>query len=86
MYSCVQKQNKKQYAVKVIDKRLIDKDWRNLHSIIKEVDILRDLSHPNIIPLYEVYESERHIYLVMKYVDGGQLYDRIIDGHIYSES
>lgn len=47
---------------------------------------MRDLRHPNIVPLYEVYESERFVYLIMKLLDGDQLYYRIIDGPNYTES
>ena len=62
--------SKKNFAVKIINKKLIKKDWRNLHSILKEIDIMRDCSHPYIVPLYEVYESESNVYLVMKLLEG----------------
>ena len=33
----------------------------------KEIDILRQLDHPNIIKLYETFEDQRNVYLVMEY-------------------
>lgn len=43
-----------------------------------EVEILRSISHPNIVTLYEIYESEHRLYLVMELVTGGELFDRIV--------
>ena len=38
-----------------------------------EVAILKRLDHPNIIRLYEVFESEKHFLMVMEYASGGDL-------------
>jgi serine/threonine protein kinase len=37
------------------------------------VSILKTLCHPNIIKLFQVIETVDHIYLVMEYMNGGQL-------------
>ncbi|MBQ9212514.1 MAG: protein kinase, partial [Bacteroidales bacterium] len=42
------------------------------------IEILKKMDHPNIIKLYEVYESERSLYLVMEECKGGEIFDRII--------
>ena len=47
---------------------------------MREINILRDVSHPNIVKLYEVYESRRHVDLVMQLVQGGTLEDMLPDG------
>ncbi len=44
-----------------------------------------EMDHPNIIKLYEVYEDNRYIYLIMEECLGGELFDRIIE-HINSKS
>ncbi len=45
--------------------------------------------YPSIIKLYEIYEDERKIYLIMEKCTGGELFDRIIkkveEGKMYSE-
>ena len=43
-----------------------------------EIDILKNLDHPNILRLYEVFEDKISIYLVTEYCSGGELFDAII--------
>jgi calcium-dependent protein kinase len=43
-----------------------------------EIDILKNLDHPNILKLYEVYEDKQNIYLVTEFCSGGELFDEII--------
>lgn len=48
-----------------------------LDAIKEEVSILTKLDHPNIVKYYETYEDEKNIYLVMEYIGGGELFDKI---------
>lgn len=43
--------------------------------MINEIDIMRVTEHENIIKLYEVYETERSIYLVLELIQGKSLQD-----------
>lgn len=43
-----------------------------------EIDILRHLSHPNIVRLYEVYENSSTLLLVTELCSGTELFDEII--------
>ncbi|KTF79644.1 hypothetical protein cypCar_00044173 [Cyprinus carpio] len=40
---------------------------------------MNQLDHANLIQLYAAYESRNDVILVLEYVDGGELFDRIID-------
>ena len=42
-----------------------------------EIDILKSLSHPNIVTLYEVYENSANILLLTELCDGRELFDEI---------
>jgi len=44
------------YAAKVYDKSLLT-DEKDRITLLKEMDILRNLSHPGVIKLEEVYEN-----------------------------
>ncbi|KPI86278.1 putative serine/threonine protein kinase [Leptomonas seymouri] len=48
---------------------------RKIH---REIEILRLFSHPNICRLYEVISTPTDMYLIMEYVEGGELYDYIV--------
>jgi calcium-dependent protein kinase len=65
-------------AIKVIQKSKV----RNKDRFQLEIDIMRQLDHPNVIKLYETFEDARNLYLVMELCEGGELFDRIIaKGH-----
>jgi len=39
----------------------------------RELNILRNLDHPNVARFYETYEDEYYVHFVMEYCDGGDL-------------
>jgi len=49
----------------------------HIDAIMEEVSILTKLDHPNIVKYYETYIDEKYIYLVMEYIGGGELFDKI---------
>ena len=56
----------------------IDRTTRKeIDAIEQEVSILTGLDHPNIVKYYETYIDERYIYLVMEFIGGGELFDKI---------
>ncbi|CAD8127189.1 unnamed protein product [Paramecium sonneborni] len=68
-----------QYAVKQIEKEQATGRHRVLRSktLLEEIFMMRSLDHPNIMKLHQVYESEKHIQLVISLFEGGQLMDKI---------
>ncbi|KAA3677940.1 MAP/microtubule affinity-regulating kinase [Paragonimus westermani] len=65
-----------QVAVKVIDKTELNR--ASLQKLSREVKIMKMLNHPNIVRLYEVIESDRHVYLVMEYAPNGEVFDYLV--------
>ena len=60
-------------------KQLVKHDISNIVKFQREITILKKADHPNIIKLYDVYEDDRFLYLVMEQCKGGELFDRIIN-------
>jgi len=50
-----------------------------------EVDILSQLDHPNVLKIYEIFDEDDFIYLVLELLAGGELFDRIVQKESYSE-
>lgn len=44
-------------------------------ALINEIEIMRSLSHENIVKLYQVYETENSIYLLLELIKGKTLYE-----------
>ena len=44
---------------------------------MEEVNILNTLDHPNIVNYFETYDDKKYIYLVMEYVKGMELFEKI---------
>ncbi|KAK9279633.1 hypothetical protein L1049_013312 [Liquidambar formosana] len=61
----------RQVAVKEIDKK--DLNPMVSEHLMREIDILRNINHPNIIRLFEAIQTADKIYLVLEYCDGGDL-------------
>jgi len=45
--------------------------------MLNEVEILKSIDHPHIVKIYEYFEDENHIFIVMEFLDGGELFDKI---------
>ncbi|CAJ2650110.1 unnamed protein product [Trifolium pratense] len=68
--------SKQPYAIKIIDKnKIIDLNITN--QIKREIGALKLLRHPNVVKLYEVLASKTKIYMVLEYVTGEELFDKI---------
>lgn len=72
-----------QYACKIIKKGGLTVEDKAALKI--EIEILLEMNHPNIMRLVEVMEDSKHHYLVTELLDGGELFDRIVEKALYSE-
>ncbi|XP_028374644.2 serine/threonine-protein kinase DCLK3 [Phyllostomus discolor] len=79
---CRHRETGQAYAMKIISKsKLKGKE----DMIDSEILIIQSLSHPNIVKLHEVYETDSDIYLIMEYVQGGDLFDAILESVKFPE-
>lgn len=61
------------------------KERFNPSRLRREVDIIRQLRHPNIIQFEEVFENFDQLMIVMEYFPGQELFDVILARKYFSE-
>ena len=59
---------------------------RILQGIEREIVIMKLIEHPNIMRLYDVWETSTELYLILEYVEGGELFDYICENGRLSTS
>lgn len=69
--SLCEKKTRDLIAAKVVEKNKLNKD--TLRLLQDEPEILRDLSHPTIIPLIDFIESDKRLFIFLEYMKGGDL-------------
>ncbi|PPQ68574.1 hypothetical protein CVT25_005418 [Psilocybe cyanescens] len=72
-------------AIKIIPKnalgsrvslnRLADEVEHNLLAVEREIVVMKLIDHPNIMKIYDVWETSSSLYLILEYVQGGELFD-----------
>lgn len=70
--------------MKVLEKSRI-KDKKDVERISREIKILKQLHHPNVVQIYEIIETEKDLYLVMEFVSSGELFDIIVQNQRLNE-
>jgi len=70
----VNKTSKKEYAVKFLQKQVKGINIPRI-ALDNEIDLLKNLSHANIVQLYETLEDSTTIYLIMELINGSDLFD-----------
>jgi calcium/calmodulin-dependent protein kinase I len=71
-------------AVKIIDKSGISGD--DEEQLMMELDILATVDHPSVVKLLEIFDDGNRFYLILEYMGGGELFDRIVEKEHYSEN
>ncbi|KAG9324056.1 hypothetical protein KVV02_004733 [Mortierella alpina] len=68
-----------QVAVKIISKASLANKAAVHRGIEREIAIMKLIKHPHVIRLYDVYETEKELFLVMEYVSGGELFEYLVN-------
>ncbi|KAL6942721.1 hypothetical protein ACO0RG_001682 [Hanseniaspora osmophila] len=79
-------------AVKIVSKSLFTKSQTNTSTIVEDQDndflpygiereiiIMKLLNHPNVLRLYDVWETDTDLYMVLEYVERGELFNLLVE-------
>ena len=87
VYRCRSRIDTNDYAVKVIDLRPMRlREKFDPARLRREVDIMKKLTHPNIVQFFEGYETDDSVLMVMELCPGRELFDVILERNSFSES
>ncbi|KAJ4297338.1 MAPK-activated protein kinase Srk1 [Collariella sp. IMI 366227] len=70
-------------AIKVV--RKFEMNSMQRANILKEVQIMRQIDHPNIIKLIDFSESRQYYYIILELAPGGELFHQIVRLTYFSE-
>lgn len=72
-------------AMKIVDRNTILKR-KMVDQIKREISIMKLVRHPCVVRLYEVLASRTKIYIILEYITGGELFDKIVRNGRLSEA
>ena len=72
-------------SIKILNKNKIQ-GKENMNQIIREIKILKELNHPNLIKLYQIIEDNNYFFIVTEYASGGELFNLIVKNKHLSEN
>uniref|UniRef100_A0A452ILM2 Myosin light chain kinase 2, skeletal/cardiac muscle n=1 Tax=Gopherus agassizii TaxID=38772 RepID=A0A452ILM2_9SAUR len=73
--TCTERGTGLKLAAKIIRKQ----GSKDKEMALVEIEVMNQLNHRNLIQLYDAIETPREIILFMEFVEGGELFERIID-------
>ncbi|XP_063978831.1 calcium/calmodulin-dependent protein kinase type II alpha chain-like [Diachasmimorpha longicaudata] len=79
VYQCKEKQSGLRLAAKIVNTTKKE-DRRDVE---REVEIMRRLQHPRLIQLYDAVDNDKKFYVVLELIEGGELFERVIDDDFY---
>jgi calcium-dependent protein kinase len=73
-------------AMKIIKNTSVDdKGGAENAKFLKEIQVLRELDHPNIIKIFEYYIDNKYHYIIQELLTGGELYETILKCQKFNE-
>lgn len=82
VYKCVETKSQTVFALKEFDTKHKEFDEK---SVEQEVLVWTEVIHENIVRLYASFTTGSYMYFVLEYVDGGSLFNHMMQRHKYSE-
>lgn len=71
---CIERSTGNRYAVKSV-KRSDGSEYEHMRT---EANLLTALNHPSIIQIYDTYEDDKYLHMVVEICKGGELYDHVV--------
>jgi serine/threonine protein kinase len=66
-------------AIKIMNKEVLSSRPSMRKKVEREIVVMKVIDHPNVLKLHDVYETSKYLFLVTEYVEGGELFDYLIN-------
>jgi len=80
---CKSKETGEIFAMKIVNRKSLDKGMED--ALRGEIMILNEINHKHVMRLYDTFTTINAYYLVTEYLEGGELFDRIVQKTNYTE-
>merc|ERR1719210_1179764 len=79
VWRAVDKKADKYVIIKLLDKAFLKKQQQqqSRNDVEREIKLMKVWRHDNIVALYDTFENEKSIFIVLEYCDGGSFSDKI---------
>ena len=86
VHLCLHRRTGRKYAAKIVDKGkfALNKELRK-DSFRDEVEILKTIQSPYIVQVHDIYETKRFLTIILQYVSGGDLFDKVVSLKRFAE-
>ncbi|XP_052851672.1 ovarian-specific serine/threonine-protein kinase Lok isoform X2 [Drosophila gunungcola] len=80
-----------QYAMKIVKKNMLSGSARpstnfsDPDRVLNEAKIMKNLSHPCVVRMHDIVDKPDSVYMVLEFMRGGDLLNRIINNKLLSE-
>ena len=77
VFKVIHKVSKVERAMKIIIKSKTFMNDEDEKALINEINVLKSLDHPNILKVFECFNTKRKFYIITELCTGGELFDKI---------
>lgn len=67
-----------QVAMKIISKAAISDKPDMAQKLDREIAVMKVISHPHVLTMFDVYQTEEFLFLVLEYAPNGELFDYLV--------
>ena len=71
---CIERSTGNRYAVKSV-RRADNEEYEHMRT---EANLLSALNHPSIVQIYDTFEDDKYLHMVIEICKGGELYDHVV--------
>jgi len=75
----IHKDTGEKVAIKIINKKILTHKPQLKKKVEREIAVMKLIRHRHIIRLYDVLQTKKYLFLIIEYVEGGELFDYIVE-------